>query len=375
MTEWKEVKLGEVVEVNTKSINREYPYKDILYLDTGSITEGKIKEYKPYAISEAPSRAKRLVSKNSIVYSNVRPIQRHYGFIKNPEENLVVSTGFTVIDVIKSLADSLFVYYFLVTNETVDMLDIIAEGSTSAYPSIRPDDILSLDLLLPPLSEQQAIAGVLGSLDDKIDLLHRQNKTLEAIAETLFRQWFIEEAKDDWEEVKLGEVLDLKYGKGLTKNKRSGSGYPVIGSNGIVDYHSEYLVKGPGIVIGRKGTLGQTNYINDNFYPIDTTYFIESKKKHSKLLFEFFLLRNLDFGDMNTDTAVPGLNKNLALKIRLKLPPDELVNKFVNIIIPLWDKKQLNTTQIHTLERLRDTLLPKLMSGEVRVVDGDKNNA
>jgi len=161
----------------------------------------------------------------------------------------------------------------------------------SAQPQLPIRDLKEMPFQLPTLPEQKAIASVLSSLDDKIDLLHRQNKTLEAMAETLFRQWFVEEAQEDWEEGCLGDVIELVYGKGLKKEIRTGSGYPVIGSSGVVGYHSEFLVEGPGIVIGRKGTLGKVIYLWDNFFPIDTTYYIKSKVESAGLLYEYFLLK------------------------------------------------------------------------------------
>ncbi len=163
----------------------------------------------------------------------------------------------------QSIADYKFLFYSLKTQ--LSTLETISHGTATKYLTLP---ILNqIPIKLPPLSEQKAIASVLSGLDDKIDLLHRQNKTLEAMAETLFRQWFIEEAGDDWKDGCLGDLIILNYGKSLTKKNRTGFGYPVVGSNKIVDYHSEYLVEAPGIVIGRKGTLGKTIYLSDNFYP------------------------------------------------------------------------------------------------------------
>ncbi len=221
MGEWRDVKLGDIVSSNNQSIGKSYPQKIIQYLDTGSITNGKIEGFQEIDIKEAPSRAKRLVKHQDIIYSTVRPIQRHFGFIENPPDNLVVSTGFSVIETNQKLAHPKFIYYFLSSDETVEELDVIAEASTTTYPSLKPKDIENLDISLPPLKEQKAIAEVLSSLDDKIDLLHRQNKTLEALAQTLFRQWFIEEAGDEWEE-KIGntsiQIVDGDRGKNYPKS-------------------------------------------------------------------------------------------------------------------------------------------------------------
>jgi type I restriction enzyme S subunit len=229
------------------------------------------------------------------------------------------------------------------------------------------NSLLITKFLLPPLPEQIQIASVLSSLDDKIDLLHRQNKTLEQLAKTLFRQWFVEEAEESWEVGKLGDVLELIYGKALKDEVRTGKGYPVIGSNGIVGYHSEYLVEQPGIVIGRKGTLGKVNYLFENFHPIDTTYFVKSKNKSIGLFYEYFLLKTLNFQEMNSDSAVPGLNRDIALSTKIKVPPMTIISEFNNQCSTLFQKIKSNTNQISTLTQLRDTLLPKLMSGEVRV--------
>ncbi len=213
MSEWKETVIGDVVFTNKQSINQEYPFSEILYLDTGSITCNKIESFQKFNIDEAPSRAKRLVSIDDIIYSTVRPNQLHYGYINNPPENLVVSTGFVVITCKKEFILPKFLYYYLTLNSTTEYLHSIAEASTSAYPSLKPSDIEAEVISLPPLSEQAAITSVLSSLDDKIDLLHRQNATLEKMAETLFRQWFVEEAKEEWEEGKLGDEFDFTMGQ------------------------------------------------------------------------------------------------------------------------------------------------------------------
>ena len=226
-------------------------------------------------------------------------------------------------------------------------------------------------LEIPPLPEQKSIASLLSSLDDKIDLLHRQNKTLEALAETLFRQWFVEEAEEGWETGKLGDVIELIYGKALKEETRSGSGFPVVGSSGIVGYHSEFLVEGPGVVIGRKGTLGKVIYLFENFFPIDTTYFVKSKVNSEGLFYEYFLLKTLNFEGMNTDSAVPGLNRDLALSTEIKIAPFEKLKRYNSYCASLFQKLKQNNSQIRTLTRLRDTLLPKLISGVVRVKDAE----
>lgn len=261
----------------------------------------------------------------------------------------------------KPYLNDLLIYYF-------ENLDLSPYITGAVQPKLSKKSLLSIPIILPKSEkEQRAIAGVLSSLDDKIDLLHRENETLEALAETLFRQWFIEEAEDDWEEGVLGDVIKLEYGKGLKKSIRTGTGFPVVGSSGIIDYHTDYLVEGPGIVIGRKGTLGEVIYLSENFYPIDTTFYIKTKIYSPNLYFEKFLVSSMNFQNMNTDSAVPGLNRNLAESIEILIPPQSAITRFNEIVDPFFCKQIANKNQINILENLRDTLLPKLMSGEVRV--------
>lgn len=366
MSFWKEYKLGDFVTSNNQSIDKNYPYETIQYLDTGSITRGKIDMFQLLLISEIPSRAKRLVKENDIIYSTVRPIQRHYGYIKTPPDNLVVSTGFSVLEIDTTKAEPLFIYYYLTSDNIVEELDVIADASTSTYPSLKPSDIENLDILLPPPTEQKAIASVLSSLDDKIDLLHRQNKTLEAMAETLFRQWFIEEAQDDWEEGQLIDLMVLQRGFDLPTQNRISGLYPIYAASGFSGYHEESKVKGPGVTTGRSGLLGKVFFILDNFWPLNTSLFVKEFKIATPL-FSYLCLKNLDLESFNAGSAVPTLNRNHLHEHSITIPPKYLIEEYEHIMMQNFNKIKANQIQIKTLEKLRDTLLPKLMSGEVRV--------
>lgn len=211
-----------MIKTNISSIDKNFTFDDLLYLDTGSITENRIEQIQNVKISEAPSRARRLVKDGDIVYSTVRPNQKHFGFITNPPENLVVSTGFTVISSIPEKSDSKFLYYFLTQEQITNELQQIAEHSTSTYPSIRPENIENLSILLPQLPEQKEIAAILSSFDDKIELLRKQNETLEKTAQTIFQEWFGKYSIDDelpegWRVGRLSEIATFLNGIALQK--------------------------------------------------------------------------------------------------------------------------------------------------------------
>jgi len=167
---WKPTRIGDICKTNqqTYSLSEQWPF--VNYLDTGNITENRIGEIQYLVASQdaLPSRARRKVVIDDILYSTVRPNQRHYGIVKEMPPNMLVSTGFAVITTNRTVADSDFLYYYLSQNDIVDSLHAIGEQSVSAYPSIKPSDIEGLELMLPPLHEQAKIGRTLRALDDKI---------------------------------------------------------------------------------------------------------------------------------------------------------------------------------------------------------------
>lgn len=169
--EWSMVRLGDVSKVNAQSYNSKDNWTFVNYLDTGNITKNMIDEVQFIDLSrdKLPSRAKRKVANNTIIYSTVRPNQYHYGIIKSQPKNFLVSTGFTTIDVDCQKANPNFIYYFLTHRDVTEKLQAIAEQSTSAYPSIKPSDLEDIELPLPPIEEQRKIADILSTIDARID--------------------------------------------------------------------------------------------------------------------------------------------------------------------------------------------------------------
>ena len=388
MREWKKAALGELIETNVLSISPKYPFAEILYLDTGSITRGKAEQLQRMSFSEAPSRAKRLVQDGDIVYSSVRPIQRHYGIIKNPPENLVVSTGFVVISCRRNKLDPNFAYYYLTQDSVVEELDIIAEASTSTYPSLKPSDIENLSVCVPlSLVEQRAIADILSSLDDKIDLLHRQNKTLESLAETLFRQWFIEEAQPDWKEYTLSDFADhIKEGVIPANSKTTTFHHYSLpafdaGKTPTIEFGGEilsnkYKVSAETILISKLNPRFPRVWPiiklpSDN--SICSTEFQVIKPKGKLFGYIYYLLCSKDATDYLAMSAsgTSGSHQRVRpediLNITASLPSIESAEAFSKLIITHINKVHANQHQIQTLEKLRDTLLPKLMSREAAI--------
>ena len=253
-------------------------------------------------------------------------------------------------------------YSLLASKEELLILSEIG-GTRNALTKGMLEDY---EVILPPLPEQKAIASVLSSLDDKIDLLHRQNKTLEAMAETLFRQWFIEEAKEDWVQGKVEDIFVLQRGYDLPSSKRIKGDYPLYAASGLNDNINAYQVEYPTVITGRSGSIGGVYISLEKSWPLNTTLFIKEFKLGT-LIFSYFYLKYLDLESFNSGSAVPSLNRNHVHGLEIQLPPEKLVNEYEEIAQDWMLKVKANKHQIQTLEQLRDTLLPKLMSGEVRV--------
>ena len=297
------------------------------------------------------------------------------------------------LDLEKGFAD--FIYYLFKSSTGRGAVSTIVQQVAAA--GIRGSDLQELTFNIPPLPEQKAIAAVLSSLDDKIDLLHRQNKTLEAMAETLFRQWFIEDAKEDWEEVKLGDIASVNSGYNHKREELVESGDYLLSMGSVVkkygfsleatryintEYISEKylcqtndiflttrdvtqdaeLLGSPGIVppcIKKKVILGSN------------LYKLEIKNKKLSIPMVYFLLRSGVYREyvkeVASGTSILMLKKADLDNFFFKIPPILSLNKLDEIFNNILLKLNLNFGQEIKLTKLRDNLLPKLMSGEVRV--------
>ena len=384
MLEWKLIRLGDICKTNENSYYPKDNWKFVNYLDTGSLTENKITElqYINTKTDKMPSRARRKVIKNSILYSTVRPNQLHYGIIKESVDNLLVSTGFTVIDVDTNKAIPEFIYYLLIQNNTTEQLQAIAEQSVSTYPSIKPSDIENLEFKLPNLIIQSKIVSILDTIDSKICQNEKINNNLEQQAQAIYQRMFIDNESSDWEEGTLSDIADITMGQ-----SPSGSSYNEDG-NGTIFFQgrAEFGFRFPTVrlyttepkrmactndtLMSVRAPVGDLNVAHTDCCIGRGLAAIHSKNNHqSFVLYTMFSLKKqLDV--FNGEGTVFGSINRISLNdMPLIIPSSDKLDEFEALVAPMDAAIRNNYDEICRLEQLRDSLLPKLMSGELDISD------
>ncbi|MFP5935368.1 restriction endonuclease subunit S, partial [Salmonella sp. 741265054_HSA] len=179
------------------------------------------------------------------------------------------------------------------------------------------------------------------------------------------------EIPEGWQLNRLSNLAILHYGKALKKTERIEGPYPVYGSGGITGSHNNYLVEGPSIIVGRKGSIGTLYWEDGKFHPIDTVYFVEGKDE-IPLTYLYYLMKTLNLSGMNTDAAVPGLNRDNVYRLEVLQPDKFILSLFDKHMSAIRNNIQKNDFSTVILSDLRDTLLPKLLSGEITLPEAEQ---
>ena len=381
MSKWKKYRLGDIAQLvkeTWKVGDEELPYIALEHIVEGGLRLQGIGD------SSTIASNKFRFNSNCFLFGKLRPYFRK---LYRPDFEGICSTDIWVVKP-RGDNDKDFLFYFFANQEFIDL----SYSGSSGTKMPRADwNFVSQSIWnFPKPGEQKAIAAVLSSLDDKIDLLHRQNKTLEALAETLFRQWFVEEAQDDWIYDELKKYISVVDNRGKTPpNNEVETEYPLIEANAlngeerlvnysvIKKYVSEQtffnwfrnkltkydtLITTVGANIGamamfviEKGNIAQ-NIIGISANKISPFYLYQLLKYNVNEILQ------MDIGGVQPSIKVPHL-----LSLEIPIPSHEIQKKFDMQIMDFVLQMEINYRQIHTLEKLRNTLLPKLMSGAVRV--------
>lgn len=387
MSEWQEYKLADLCSLigggTPKTSVPEYwngniPWLSVTDFNTGrkycfdaekKITEKGLKE-----------SSTKILKKGQIIISARGTV----GVISMLGNDMAFNQSNYGINAKDGLTSNDFLYYLLKDN----LSQFISNSYGAVFDTITKQTFEQITVELPSLPEQTAIAEVLSSLDDKIDLLHRQNKTLGQLAETLFRQWFVEEAEESWEEKGLDELGKIICGKTPSTKIHSyfGGNVPFIK---IPDMHGKTFLFETEDSLTEEGANSQSNkylppksicvsciatvgLVSMNAFPSQTNQQINSiiPLKDFYRYFLYLKMKSMKYELLamaSGGTATDNLNTGNFSKINLSVPNEDILKSFHNEVDPLFEKIKSNTAQIRTLTQLRDTLLPKLMNGEIRL--------
>ena len=385
---WRKVRLGEICSdisygYTTSAIDK--PIGPKLLRITDIVPDRIDWRNVPYCEISEENKAKYKLEIGDIVIARTGATTGYNKIIKT-NENAVFASYLIRYKIDTSIAHPFYVGHILRSFSWKGFVGGVIGGS--AQPGANAKQFATFQFFLPPLPEQKAIAEVLSSLDDKIDLLHRQNKTLEDMAQALFRKWFVEDADEGWEVGKI-EDLTVRMNSGGTPSTKEAKYY-----NGSINwfstkelqdkflYQSERQITSEGLenssaklfprdtvlmsiyaapTVGRLGILDKQSSFNQAAVGLVA-------KKEIGYRYIFLLLKNLrkKFHGLASGAAQQNLNVGLVKKFPILIPDQETIDKFNQSTQSIFDKVRTNQSQIRTLEKLRDALLPKLMSGDVR---------
>lgn len=281
----------------------------------------------------------------------------------------------------KEIADPEYLFYYFASPQMVAHIRGRAIGA--AVPGINLGILKALEVVLPPLGTQHRIASILSAYDDLIENNTRRIAILEEMARRIYEEWFVHfrfpghgqvkmvESElglipEEWETCRLDDVLVLQRGFDLPRQSRTDGPFPIISATGEGGTHSEFKVKGPGVVTGRSGSLGTVMYIEGDFWPLNTTLWVKKFKVGSPL-YAYNVLRSIDLTGFNSGAAVPTLNRNDIHGLTVLKPDANCLASFDEVALPMMRLKKRLESKNANLRATRDLLLPKLISGELDV--------
>ena len=257
-------------------------------------------------------------------------------------------------------------YYFLTPKHKAFMISMCSHGTTMA--SLNQGILSKIEIDLPERCIQDRIVSIIAVLDKKRKTNEKLNKNLEQQAQAIYSRMFIEHRQESWSTGQLSDLISVKYGK--DHKKLADGNYPVYGSGGIMRYVEKPLYTGESVLIPRKGTLNNIMYVNEAFWSVDTMFYTEMLRPNiAKFVYHF--VKSKDLVSLNAGSAVPSMTTNILNAMQLYIPNEKTLEKFENIVSPMYSAMQENTKESKILAKTRDALLPKLMSGELDVSDID----
>ena len=430
---WIKTTLGECSIINDRTYRPREQWPFVNYLETGQITDNRIAGTYHFDASKdkIPSRARRKVRPGDVVYSTVIANKNNFGIIKKMPDNFLVSTAFAVIRGKPYIADTSYIYYFITQKNIRKYFSTLAEQSSSVIPALQMRDLEELQILLPPIEQQQSIAHILETFDNKIHLNQQMNSALEEIARTLFKSWFVDfdpvrakmdgswqpgqslpglpadlynlfpdsllpsklgEQPEGWDIVTIGDISTIVGGATPSTNQRifwENGHHPWVTPKDISTLSTPVLlttsrrITDAGLACISSGLLPQGTVLMSSRAPIGYLAISEIPlainqgfiailpNKNVPNLFFLYWCKYHKQHIMNyaNGSTFLEINKRNFRNIYLSIPMQPILKKWDEIVRKLYEQMKSNEIENKLLVNMRDTLAPKLLSGEIRVED------
>lgn len=368
-SEWNHFALGEITELvidyrgkTPKKLGGDWCKQGYRALSAKNIKTGRIVQAETIRyIDESLYRKwmKDEVQRGDILITSEAPFGQI--FFWDSDEKIVLSQRLFCVR-IKPEYDARFIYYYMTTPEFQSELDGRATGTTVI--GLRQPELMKCIIRCPEIQEQKVIAAILSSIDAKIIANEKVNDNLQQQAQAIYSSMFIDNPDPAWSHGHLSDLITVKYGK---DHKKLADGiYPVYGSGGIMRYVERPLYNKESVLIPRKGTLNNVMYVNQPFWSVDTMFYTEMKLPNvAKFVYHF--VKAKDLASMNAGSAVPSMTTDILNAMEVVIPSASALEEFESMVAPMYEAMEANDVQSKALSQMRDTLLPKLMSGEIDV--------
>lgn len=374
--EWKVVDICQLCD----SVSETYKgnASEVVLINTSDVLDGKCLNHEYVPNKKLKGQFKKTFRKGDILYSEIRPANKRFCFVDFEPKDYIASTKLMVLRAHEDV-DPQYLYQILRSNDTLTQLQMLAESRSGTFPQITYSELSNIMVSLPSQKAQKNIVSILSSLDRKIELNNKINADLEEMALAIFKNWFVdfEPFKDGkfvdselgmipegWKVGTLEDLITIKYGK--DHKKLEDGTFPVYGSGGFMRFVNSWLYDGESVLIPRKGTLDNIMYVCEKFWTVDTMFFSVPKMDYV-MKYVYNYIKRFDFSKMNEGTSVPSNTAARLNKMPILIPTHEILEMYDETLCPVYNKRKMKDKESRTLSLLRDTLLPRLMSGEIEV--------
>lgn len=353
----------------------------VTLINTSDVLEGRVLNHERVPNSNLKGQFKKTFQRDDILYSEIRPQNRRFAYVDFSPIDYIASTKLMVIRAKKDVVSPKYLYYFLKNSSTVAELQLLAETRSGTFPQITFSEVANLTIPVPSLAVQEVIVQTMQCLEDKITCNEQINDNLLAQAQTLYKQFFPYGVQDDlpdgWRIGTVGEIIEIHDSKriplsGADRSKMEKKIYPYYGAASLMDLVDNYIFDGKYLLLGEDGTV-----VDDAGYPI--LQYVWGQfwvNNHAHILTGrlgydveslYMLFKQTPVKSIVTGAVQPKISQANLRSVQVVIPPEHNLREYNDLVEPLFSLFRANEEECKTFTALRDTLLPKLMSGEIDV--------